>query len=152
MPDAHLATRSVGVWRTVSGDCTCGIPYPADDPPKRTHRHYLECEWGVVQYTQARPDRGEVGPLVIVSRDGFLDLLENGDNQLDKPAVASAYIEDWRLFYRLDYDGQHWIWELFEMHWTDLDDGPDERCEQAPGTYPKCHAHACNLLIGRWSD
>jgi hypothetical protein len=103
---------------------------------------HIECDWGVIE--KARPHLGQVAPLVLVWAAGVHDLIKNGDNRLDAPAVASVTLvtdddpptEDSpiRMFYHLDYAGQRWTWELFDMHWTD-----------APEKTSK-------LYIGRWPD
>ena len=114
-------TDSVGVWRNDNGE--------------------IESDWGIIHYTRPRADKGEVGPLILVSRDGFDDLLREGPNNRDKPGISTATLQrvgtfsgtGMRKFFHHAYGGGRWTWELFDMHWTDID---------APA----------NCYIGRWPD
>lgn len=93
----------------------------------------IDSDWGVITHTKPRADHDEIGPLILVSRKGFDDLLRCGPNLRDAPGLSSASVKGHRRFFHHDYGGTQWVWELFDAHWTDID-GP------------------CNCYIGRWPD
>lgn len=91
--------------------------------PTEPGRSKVECDWGVIEYARARPP-DEVGHLILVSKQGFCDLLRHGPNSLGVPGTMSratftGFGETLRRFFHLDYNGQRWTWELFDAHWAD---------------------------------
>lgn len=96
----------------------------------------IECDWGVIEHSEPRPDRGEVGHLMIATSDYVSQLLREGpdDCHCHHGGANSATELDGRLFAHIDYEGQRWTWELFNAHWWD-------NAPQTPA-----------LLVGRWPD
>lgn len=97
----------------------------------RNAAHQCESDWGVIEHTRARPERGEVGHLILVSVTGYHQLIHGP--MPEGASMATRSFSGDRAFYCLDYDGQRWTWELFETHWVD-----------EPGSHP--------VFIGRWPD
>ena len=122
---------SIELRVVIEGECDHGPKFAWE--PRTQCRHWVECDWGRIEHPKARPDRGEVGHLVLVAADGLYDLIINGPNWRDRPALASATLDGPRMFYHLDYDGRRWTWELFPCHWADGAKHPE-------------------LYIGRWPD
>jgi hypothetical protein len=58
----------------------------------------LVCDWGVIDNPD--PCRGEVCPLMIITRD------------LADEIARGRYVH-------ADLGGRHFVWELFEAHWWD---------------------------------
>lgn len=154
-------SRSVELRITVEGHCCCGIPYPSDNPPP-DHAHHIECDWGRIEHTDPRPDRGAVGHLLLATGwviGGQLDKgpiyrardvdddyrirwqAYNATSHGDRLFVSTA----WPIYSHGDgtprEDGaeepptgcQRWTWELFPAHFAD-GKGPD------------------NIFVGRWPD
>lgn len=107
---------SVGIWKNAGKNC--------------------ESDWGVIEHTRARVERGEVGSLILVSAEGYQELCVSGPIPEGESIASASSDDDGRLFYHQDYEGRRWTWELFDCHWTDI--GP-ERVLPA-------------LYIGRWPD
>jgi hypothetical protein len=112
------------------GVCCCGVPYPTDDPPPQ-HGHWVECDWGVIEHGQPRPDRNQVGHLMLATPDYVQSLLSSGP-KLHHGAIHEASIVNGRTFAHIGYGDKRWTWELFEAHFDD-GKGPD-------------------ILLGRWPD
>lgn len=95
----------------------------------------LECDWGVIEHSCPKPERGELGPLMIISAD-YAELLRD-DPEAARRQYSSSYDDSVsalgsRLFAHIGHAGKRWTWELFEAHWWD---GPDPR-----------------VYVGRWPD
>lgn len=90
------------------------------------------CRWGVIEHSCPRPDRGQVGPLMIVTPDYLRELIDNGPREWPHGGTHSVTTDGRRVFAHHDYHGQRWTWELFPAYFTD-NLGP-----------PIC--------IGRWPD
>ena len=89
------------------------------------------CQWGVIEHSCPRPDRGQVGSLMIVTAEYLRELLDNGPREWPR-GTHSVTTDGRRVFARHDYNWQRWTWELFPAYFTD---------NQGP---PIC--------IGRWPD
>lgn len=89
------------------------------------------CQWGVIEHSCPRPDRGQVGPLMLVTAEYLRELLDNGPRERPR-GTHSVTTDGRRVFAHHDYRGQRWTWELFPAYFTD-NLGP-----------PVC--------IGRWPD
>lgn len=102
MHQVHQVQGSVGMWRNF-----------------KTHK--LDSDFGVVEHSRARPDRNEVGRLILVNKD-WVD--QGGDiTQNVDPWPSWVTTEDGRTFFHIEYANQSWKWELFSGHWTDIE-GP----------------------------
>lgn len=94
----------------------------------------VECDWGVIEHSDPRPDRQEVGPLMLAVGWCIGGRLDKGPIPDDRYGLVNVKMEDAdRLFLQIDTAEQRWTWELFEAHWED-------------GQGPK------NMLVGRWPD
>lgn len=99
--------------------------------------HEMRCKYGVFLNPEANPTR-ECGiqPLILVTPDYIKKLLVYGPQQVAShvpQGTQSAYVGDDGWFYtRLDYEGQQWVWRLYEGRWWDDHDMP--------------------MLVGRWPD
>src|SRR5690349_14569819 len=127
---------SVELRITTEGDCTCGKPYPTDNPPPE-HGHHVECDWGRIDYPEPRPDRNEVGHLMLTSAEYVAELIAYGPQMRRSGRIHSATRDHdgQRAFARSeDAQGRSWTWELFDAHWWD---GKD---------------NGVRWLIGRWPD
>jgi len=142
----------------IEGECDHGPKY--DWEPRSECQHHIECNWGRIDYADPRPDRNEVGHLILITP-------EMVEKDLIAPQYQSRSIDPdgrvcWqeysatqngdRLFVRTAYpiyshgegirteDGgevaptpaRSWTWELFEAHWED-------------GSGPE-------IYVGRWPD
>lgn len=105
------------------------------------------CDWGLIEHSDPRPERGEVGPLMLTTMGYFKDLIEKGPLLRSGGALHSADIHQAddgeldentpvRMFAHIDYNGQHWAWELFLAHWWD-----------GAG-----RVTTDRILVGRWPD
>jgi len=133
---------SVELRITVEGECTCGTPYaPGEEPPP--HWHHLECDWGRIDHPMPRPDRGEIGHLMLITRSYFGELFKHGprlrqgriesvDAVPDAPDGEITDDTPLRLYAYIDTPEGRWTWELFDAHWAN-GKGPD-------------------VYIGRWPD
>lgn len=93
----------------------------------------LECDYGVIEYGDPRPDRAEVGPLMLVTDDYLLELMfEPQPRSAHEGALHQVTTADGRLFAHVYHGGGHWVWELFNAHFQD---------GQGPGIH-----------VGRWPD
>jgi hypothetical protein len=119
--------------QTADGHHWCG----GEDPMRPPIAIELEdsgkvwCRWGVIEHSCPRPDRGQVGPLMIVTPDYLRELIDNGPREWPH-GTHSVTTDGRRVFAHHDYHGQRWTWELFPAYFTD-NLGP-----------PIC--------IGRWPD
>jgi hypothetical protein len=120
------------IRRAIEGDCRCPGPFSPEDPP--TCHHWWECEWGRIDYGDPRPDRGQIGHLMLTV-DTYVDHL------LIKPVTwphkggrtDSASRDGDRMFVHSEWNGHSWTWELFPAKFADGRDFD-------------------GLLIGRWPD
>ena len=124
---------SVELRITTEGVCTCGTPYPTDDPFP-PHDHRVVCDWGIVEHPEPRPDRNEVGHLMLTSTKYVRELLTNGPQERRTRRIDSAFRDGDRFFCRSAYQGSSWTWELFDAHWWDG------------------KGNGLDWLIGRWPD
>ncbi|QDF19749.1 hypothetical protein QEH38_gp17 [Mycobacterium phage LilSpotty] len=94
----------------------------------------FECDWGVIEYGDPRPDLDQVGHLMLVTPDYVEQLLESGPRLAPNSsrAMHSVTVDSGRTFAHVDYFGKRWTWELFEAVMSD-GQGPD-------------------ILVGRWPD
>lgn len=69
------------------------------------------CRWGVIEHSCPRPDRGQVGPLMIVTADYLRELIDNGPREWPR-GTHSVTTDGRRVFAHHDYRGQRWTWEL----------------------------------------
>jgi hypothetical protein len=122
---------SVELRWAVQGHCECGIPH--DIGYQSECIHDLECDWGVIEHSDPRPDRGHVGHLVLVPGWWAGSILRTGPHYDPKYGTTTVTTQDDRLFIHMDWEGKRWTWELFEAHFSD-GKGPD------------------NMLIGMWPD
>ncbi|MCA9843232.1 MAG: hypothetical protein KC491_01145 [Dehalococcoidia bacterium] len=88
------------------------------------------CKWGAVKHGNPRPDRGEIGHLMLIPARYLRELLK-GSREWPH-GTHSVTVDGRRVFAHHDYHGQRWTWELFPAYFTD-NLGP-----------PIC--------IGRWPD
>ena len=152
---------SVELRITTEGECTCGKVYPTGNPPPG-HDHHVECDWGRIEHTDPRPDRGEVGHLLLAMGWSVGATLNGGPayrgRDIDPDGRVrwqeySATTQDGRLFIHTAYpiyshgdgmpseDGgelpptgfRRWTWELFPAHFAD-GKGPE------------------GIYVGRWPD
>ncbi|XTP37106.1 hypothetical protein ACORG1_13190 [Mycobacterium sp. TJFP1] len=150
---------SIELRTVIEGECTCGVPYGRDEKPP-AHSHHIECDWGRIDHPDPRPDRDEVGHLLLVTPAIVeLDLIaaQYHSREIDPDGRVqwqeySATRRDGRLFIHTAYpiyshgegvptaDGgevtpvtaRRWTWELFEAYWQD-------------GRGPE-------IYLGRWPD
>lgn len=97
-----------------------------------------ECDWGVIEHSEPRPDLAQVGHLMVTTDDYLADLLTTPGAYRIPPkgpqiGLHSATENSGRLFAHHDYNGRRWTWELFPAHFAD-GKGPE-------GVY-----------VGRWPD
>jgi len=95
----------------------------------------VDCCWGVIEHSDPRPDRDEVGHLMLTTRSYIEKILED-PRPLKAPssrALHQVTSDGGRIFAHIHYFGKKWTWELFEAHFSD-GKGPDD------------------ILIGRWPD
>jgi hypothetical protein len=88
------------------------------------------CDWGNFPHSNPRPDRREVGELMIATRE-YVEQLKAG-SLMYHGAVHSVKEKNGRMFARIDWYRKHWTWELHEARWWD-------------GAGPE-------VLVGRWPD
>lgn len=128
MPAA--ATR-IELRITTQGECDCG-PL-ADHWNTVGHQHGIECDWGTIEHPNPRPDRDEVGPLMLITRSYVDMLLSDGPVLASWGSLYSAQHVDGQTFLNITHD-RHWmIWALHPAHWANQPDWP------AP-------------YVGRWPD
>lgn len=153
-----MACASIELHIATEGDCTCGTPYPADKPPP-THGHHVESKWGRINHPDPRPDRNEVGHLIL-GLPMRVKAAMNGEYRFRQRDTAGRRLwqeyrtttQGERTFLHTAWpiydhgDGipagdrgelrptpiQRWTWELFPAHFADSPDVP--------------------WLIGRWPD
>lgn len=93
----------------------------------------LVCDYGAFEFGDPRPDRDEVGPLMLVTADYLKELMEDRRPQAASGGALHQVVADGdRLFAHVHYFGKHWVWELFEAHFQD-GEGPE-------------------IYVGRWPD
>ena len=120
---------SVEIRRGTEGFCECPGPHPADY--EWGCRHWWECDWGILDNTEADPKRG-LHHLMLTTRGYATQLLEDGPRML-RGNLASVTVDGGRSFMHLDHAGGRATWELFDAH---LADGKGIQ----------------DLVIGRWPD
>lgn len=86
--------------------------------------------WGPIQYTAPRPDRDEVGHLMLAMPRTIQRHLASGP-EWHHGALHSITRASDRLFAHIDYQGHRWTWELHEAHFAD---------------------NGQQIYIGRWPD
>lgn len=124
---------SLEIRRGTEGDCVC--PHSHPDGSWRC-RHWWECDFGILEHTDPRPDRGEIGYLMVSTQDYFENLLQSSTVWPRKGwRRDSASVRGGRRFQHSEWNGQRWTWELFDAHFHDR--GPTDKQQ---------------LLIGRWPD
>lgn len=81
----------------------------------------LVCDWGVIEFGDPRPERGEIGPLILATADYVRELSAYPHPQCAKNSRALHQItrDGDRLFAHVFYFGKHWKWELFEAYMAD---------------------------------
>lgn len=126
------ARVSVAIWRGAAGECICPGPHSPD--VEWTCHHWWECEFGRLEHSDPRPDRGQIGPLMLTTPHYLESLLKSGPCLwLNKGGrVDSASVHDGREFMHVQWRGQRWTWELFDAYFRDKP--------------------AFELLVGRWPD
>lgn len=123
---------SVELRLTVQGHCECGVPHNIGEYQSQCV-HDVGCDWGVIQYSDPRPALGQVGHLMLATGWWVGAMLNKGPRRDDRYGQTSVTEQDGRLFIHMDWEDQHWTWELFKAHFSD-GKGPDD------------------LFIGRWPD
>lgn len=152
---------SIELRMTTEGECTCGMVYHTNHPPPG-HDHHIECDWGRIEYSDPRPDRGEVGHLVLAMGWIIGSNLDKGPSYIARDIDGDGRVRwqeydatarDGRLFIHTAWpvysqgdglpaeDGsefpptghQRWTWELHPAHFAD-GQGPEV------------------IYVGRWPD
>lgn len=110
---------------------------------------------GEVEHPEPRPDRGEVGHLMLAAADWVAQLITDGPQLMRWGGVFSASTDARGTFVRLDYEpfklGLHawcgvpvpepeslagsWTWQMHDAHWSN---------DRGVGCRP--------LMIGCWPD
>lgn len=117
-------TGLVELWWETIGRCDHG---PKPIGAQRTYcEHRLMSPFGHVEHTAPRPDRGEVGHLMLTTPCYTKVLLEQGPqpNTCNPHQLDSVTVEAGKLFAHIHFQGEHWVWELFDTVWRDEDDWP----------------------------
>jgi hypothetical protein len=101
-----------------------------------TDDHVVECDWGVIEHGDPRPDRGQIGHLMLTMRDYVDQLAKDGPCLWAHKGYRCdhAFFDGGRVFVRSTWRDQSWTWELFDAHWSD-------GCKWPIG-----------LMVGRWPD
>lgn len=111
---------SIEISVRVTGECTCGTPQSPEDQPS-TCVHEWVCKWGVIEHGEPRPDRNQVGHLMLTNHDYVGELLHNGPlNSRHHGVFNSVTEESGQLFAHVEYEGKRWTWELHDAHWADV--------------------------------
>lgn len=136
---------SVEIRRVTVGECDCGIPKYSWQRCD-SHEHYWECDYGRVPSF----DINNPAPLVIVGRDFAHRLIATGPElhrlvhhaidvvpatEPDGEVTENSVI---RMFYRIEYHGRSWTWELKPAYWADR-----------PTRFNNAHTP---IYLGRWPD
>ncbi|MCB1287428.1 MAG: hypothetical protein KDB47_06975 [Mycobacterium sp.] len=87
---------------------------------------------GEIEWPEPRPDRGQVGPLMLTTPGYVAKLKADGPTPTSYGAMHGVTTRGGSDFAYIDYRGRRWVWELLEAHFSD-GEGPD-------------------ILIGRWPD
>lgn len=125
---------SIEIRWVVEGECHCGTVRPIGAPITCTHR--LVTEWGEIEYTEPRPDRGQVGHQLLAMPAWFTELQHGGPALVRHGRRYSATLDGNRRFLHLGYGHQRWTWEMFDARIAArLADG-----------------RAMSVLLGRWPD
>lgn len=126
----------IKIWRTTEGDCRCPGPYnPGEEP---TCRHQWQCQWGMLNNTEADPRYG-LQHLMLITAETVGRLLTCGPEPSTRgTGTVSATRDGERLFVHYDIDGNRTTWELFDAAIID----------RGGGTVVK----SPNLMIGKWPD
>jgi hypothetical protein len=120
--------------------CICRQPYFEGQEPNCVHEFVTD--FGVVEHPLPRPDRGEVGPLILADHEWVEFSCGRRPALLAfRDTEVSFTRRDGRTFLHCDYpvsgdNPRRWTWELFEAHWE-----PDSP-----------HQDNRPMLIGRWPD
>lgn len=112
-------TVSVELRWVVDGPCFCGIPRRSSEEPHPRHNHWVECDYGAIEYPNPRPDRGEVGHLMLVEQNYVSRLLDQPNLIAQGGRIDSATVHNGRTFAHVDYRTMRWTWELFDAHFSD---------------------------------
>ena len=116
---------------------------------RRSADHNLECDWGVIEHGEPRPELGQVGALMLATPDYIAELFATGPQPGNKdpevthsvtvigdPAYETLHpywiLTTEALYAHVDYRGHRWSWELHPARFWD-DQGPP-------------------ILLGRWPD
>ena len=98
----------------------------------RQEANELVCDWGPFPYGDPRPERNQVGELILCTVDYAELLLREGP--LPAPPCPLVTHNVTRagdaMAAHVDHQGRPWTWILHPAHWWD-DDGPP-------------------ILVGRW--
>jgi len=87
---------------------------------------------GEIAHPNPRPDRAEVGALMLATSSYIAELKAGGPQSTTHGALHWVTSQGARDFAHIDYMGRHWVWELIPAHFSDRS-GPQ-------------------VLIGRWPD
>lgn len=126
----------------IEGECRCGEPLsPGENHPR--HWHHLESPWGRVEHSCPRPDRGEVGHLMLADLEWVAGVLgSEGYRRAGGWWTATTAPDEQnpsrsRIFCHLEYPptGERWTWEMFAAEIT-----------------PSRPEGARPLLLGKWPD
>lgn len=119
---------------TDAENCHIGLPKPIGEP--WTCLHYMECDWGRIENSEADPRDG-LKHLMLITGHCVERMLTSGPelSTCSPDHVCSCTRTDGRTYVHLDRNGggDRTTWELFPCHFWD-GKGPDD------------------LLIGRWPD
>lgn len=137
---------SVELRIRIEGECHCGTVREPDEPPSLCE-HIIECDWGDVDFSHPRPDRDEVGHLILATRwsidraaDGvsylfYRDCDSDGRTRWQEYTVTTSCDRTflhtaWPIYNHGEGNPaesgtdpplpiQRWTWELFDAHWFD---------------------------------
>ncbi len=158
---AIAATQRIELRITTQGECTCGTVHSIDNWPP-VHGHHIECDWGRIEHPDPRPDRGEVGHLILAM--GWTV----GANLAAGPVYHARDVDDdgrvrWQEYTATEQDGRiflHTAWPVYSHgDGTPSEDGSEEPptgCQRF--TWELFLAHFADgkgpedIWIGRWPD
>ena len=78
----------------------------------------LVCDWGMIIHSDPRPERGQVGALMLTTTDYVQTLITSGP-KINDDVVHSVTVDGDRIFAHINYFDKHWCWELFDARWWD---------------------------------
>lgn len=125
---------SIEVRWVIEGECRCGTVQPIGAPITCTHR--LVTEWGEIAHYDPRPDRGEVGHLILTMPSWFSEVHRSGPALFRDGRAYTATVDGDRRFLHLAFGRVRWTWEMFDA------------CIAAP----LVGGRAVSVLLGRWPD